>query len=259
MTAAPDAPLPELARHDQVLTWALPAGWRALSSAAVGGGLVEPRWVLNATVDGRFARTDLDAWAAETARAVGLDGPGCALLTAADVRQVEHAHRGGVSAWATVGVTRPTWPHDPRAVLWCHGGRRDDRRVTTAVHEHVPAPPGTVNIVVALPVPLSGSALVQALATATEAKAQVLVRAGVPGTGTASDAVVVLCPGPATASDASTGTQDGTMDPAAVPFAGVRSLWGRRVAHAVHDAVRAGLLTHPWTGTDADGSAGPVW
>ena len=100
----------------------------------------------------------------------------------------------------------------------------------------VPPPPGTVNIVVAVPVPLSASALVQALGTVTEAKAQVLVRSGVPGTGTASDAVVVMSPGPADRSD--------------VPFAGVRSPWGRRVAHAVHDAVLAGLLAHPWTGGD---------
>lgn len=230
--SAPDAPLPEVTRHDGVLSWAVPEGWWAISSAAVGGGLGRPRWVVNARVDAGFDRTDLDAWAAELAARTGLAGSGCALLTAADVGQVEHARRAGVDAWATVGVTRPTWPHDERVLS------------LAPASAHEPQPPGTVNLVVSVPVPLSPSGLVQAVGTVTEAKAQVLVRSGVPGTGTASDAVVVLCP-PARG------------DSAAVPFAGVRSAWGRRVAHAVHDAVLAGLLAHPW---EADGPAAErVW
>lgn len=237
MSTAPDAPLPDLARHDGVLVWSVPAGWSAISSAAVGGGILRPRWVLNAGVDEGFARTDLEVWAAQTAGGLGLAGPGCALLTAADVSQVEHARRDGVLAWATVGVTKPTWPHDPLA-----GGPRPDGHLAgprgTALEasaRQVPAP-GTVNIVVAVPVPLTPSALVQALGTVTEAKAQVLVGAGVPGTGTASDAVVVLCP-----------DRDAVPGAPQVPFVGVRSTWGRRVAHAVHDAVLTGLAAHPWT------------
>lgn len=231
MTAVPGAAaLPTLARRPDVLAWDVPEGWCALSSAAVGGGLVRPRWVLNATVDGGFARTDLDAWAAEVAGQVGLEGPGCALLTAADVARVEHAHRDGVDVWATVGVTRPTWPHEPRGP------------VLSEVHGDGPPPPGTVNIVVSVPVPLTPSALVQAVGTLTEAKAQVLVRSGVPGTGTASDAVVVMCPGPDVDPRGDAATRTG----APVPFAGVRSAWGRRIGDAVHDAVLAGLAAHPW-------------
>lgn len=249
MTAAGNLTLLTLTRHDGALVWAVPDGWSAISSAAVGGGLVRPRWVVNARVDEGFARTDLEAWALEQAARTGLAGPGCALLTAADVGQVEHAEHGGVSAWATVGVTKPTWPHDPRAdaararaALSCHDGRQDDGCDATEPHDGRSAPaPGTVNIVVALPVALSPSALVQAVGTVTEAKAQVLVQTGVPGTGTASDAVVVLCP-PAGAPGAQ------------IPFAGVRSDWGRRVASTVHDAVLAGLRAHPWT----DGQA-TVW
>lgn len=224
---------PRLVRHRRALSWAVPRGWVALSSASVGGGLTRPGWVLNAGVDGSFDRTDLPAWAAETAAALGLVGEGCALLTAADVTRVEHAARGGVDAWATVGVTRPTWPHDPRA-----GGTAPTDTAPAAAE--APPEPGTVNIVLTLPVALTPSALVQALGTVTEAKAQVLVQAGVPGTGTASDAVVVLCPGEG---DAAAGDVAVT---APVAFAGVRSVWGRRVAHAVHDAVRAGLEAHPF-------------
>jgi adenosylcobinamide amidohydrolase len=61
--------------------------------------------------------------------------------------------------------------------------------------------------------------------TATEAKSQALFERGVPGTGTASDAVCVLCP--------PTGT--------AAPFAGPRSAWGARIGRAVHAAVLEGL------------------
>ena len=61
------------------------------------------------------------------------------------------------------------------------------------------------------PTPRSSTPLV----TATEAKAQALVEAGVPGTGTASDAVVVCCP------------PGGTE-----PYGGPRSVWGARLARA---------------------------
>ncbi|OLT21306.1 hypothetical protein BJF81_15310 [Ornithinimicrobium sp. CNJ-824] len=213
-----------LQRASDVLVWQVPAGWWALSSAAVGGGLLRPRWVLNAGVDEGFVRTDLEAWAGQTAAAHGLLGPGCALLTAADVSQVAHVEHEGVQVWATVGVTKPTWALAPTG---------------TASR---PPSPGTVNVVVSVPVPLSPSALVQALGTLTEAKAQVLVQAGVPGTGTASDAAVVLCPP--------------TCPPGEpVPFAGVRSPWGQRIAAAVHAAVAAGLAAHPWPAPGVDPEA----
>ena len=60
-----------------------------------------------------------------------------------------------------------------------------------------------------------------AVVTATEAKTQVLLEHGVPGTGTASDAVCVLFP--------PVGEEE--------RFAGPRSVWGARVARAVHRAV----------------------
>lgn len=216
-----------LERHPEVLAWRVPPGWVALSSASVGGGMIAPRWVLNAGVDKGFARTDLEAWAAETAAAVGLPAtePGCALLTAADVAQVATGTHEGVTAWATVGVTRPTWAH----------------RSSDAPAPHWPGP-GTVNIVVSVPVPLSPPALVQAVGTITEAKAQVIVQAGVPGTGTSSDALVVLCPG--------TAAPEPQQEP--VAFAGVRSPWGMRIAAAVHAAVSTGLTAHPWPQPDSD-------
>lgn len=240
---------PLLSHHPDILAWQVPRGWVALSSAAVGGGLTRPGWVLNIGVDQGFDHTDLDAYTAGVATRLGLVGPGCALLTAADVAQVEHASCEGVRAWATVGVTKPTWAvraaaEQPGADSVCHNGRSDDACDTPGRHTHHrdhvrPPTPGTINLVVTLPVPLTTSALVQAVGTITEAKAQVLVQAGVPGTGTASDALVVLCPDPTPAGDP-------------VPFAGVRSLSGQHIAHATHAAVSAGLSAHPWPQPDTD-------
>jgi adenosylcobinamide hydrolase len=87
---------------------------------------------------------------------------------------------------------------------------------------------GTINIVVAVPVRLSQAALVNAVATATEAKVQALYETGVRATGTASDAIVVHCP------------TDGTGE----TYAGPRSVFGARIARAVRTAVLAG--TRSW-------------
>ncbi|WP_298887450.1 adenosylcobinamide amidohydrolase [uncultured Serinicoccus sp.] len=255
----------------RALVWEVPAGWGALSSASVGGGLVRPRWVTNLMVDDRFDRTDLAAYADERAAELGLTGPGTTLLTAADVRQVESAEVEGVRCWATVGVTKPTWAVAPaRGTDAPHEDRRprpdeprQGRRPTPGTPRgdrvgEAPPPLGTINVVVALPVALSPSALVQAVGTVTEAKAQVLVQAGVPGTGTASDAVVVLCPDVLAVPEVSAATLGGPVE----AFAGVRSVWGQRVARAVHAAVAAGLAAHPWrppAGDGGAGGAGVVW
>lgn len=127
------------------------------------------------------------------------------MFTAADVERVQRGADGGVVVEATVGLTHPIWAADA-----------DDPVAATV--------PGTINIVAQLPVRLSEAALLNALCTATEAKTQALLSAGVPGTGTASDAVTVVCPA------------HGPVE----PFGGPRSVWGARLARAVFAAVRAG-------------------
>ncbi|WP_203857688.1 adenosylcobinamide amidohydrolase, partial [Plantactinospora mayteni] len=94
-------------------------------------------------------------------------------------------------------------------------------------------PVGTVNIVALLPERLGDAALVNAVATITEAKAQALRELGLPGTGTATDAVTVLCP----------------PDGPAAPYGGPRSRWGAPLARAARRAVRAGGArpTVPWS------------
>lgn len=88
--------------------------------------------------------------------------------------------------------------------------------------------PGTINILVVVPVAMSDAALVNAVMTVTEAKTQALAETGFPGTGTASDAVCVAVP------------QDGPEE----MFGGPRSEWGARIARAVHAAVLDGV--HRW-------------
>lgn len=206
---------PGLADTRAVLAWRFPEPRVALSSAPVGGGSAGLDWLVNVGVTEGYARTDLAGHADEVAARLGLVGTGAALLTAADVRRAVNAEDGDVVVDASVGVTKPTWAADA-----------DD---AFAVRDGDGWVPGTINVVVQLPVALSAAAAVNAVVTATEAKAQALFEAGIPGTGTASDAVVVLWP---------------ALVPAE-PFAGPRSPWGARIARAVHAAVRHGLEVHP--------------
>ena len=203
--------VPILHSSQPCLVWNLETPCLALSSAPVGGGLRHVEWVLNAQVPADYARTDLAAHVAQIAAAHGLAGSGTGLLTAAPVRHWRRGEDQGVSADATVGVTRPTWAADA-----------DDAISLSPRYR-----PGTINLVIQLPVRLTDAALVGAVITASEAKTQALIEAGVPGTGTASDALCILCP----------------VSGPTEPFAGPRSRWGARLARAVHGAVRDGLAT----------------
>ncbi len=154
-----------------MLVWQLPEPRLAIASSALGGGIGERRWVLNAQVPpdyrGADPGRDLDAIATTT----GCSGPGVGFLTAADVE---------AWAFATVGLRNPEWAAAPP--------------VATAA-----SAAGTINVVAFVPRRLSDAALVNSVVTVTEAKSQALLEAGIAGTGTASDAVCVLVPavGPA--------------------------------------------------------------
>ncbi|MFA6299032.1 MAG: adenosylcobinamide amidohydrolase [Nocardioides sp.] len=195
--------------HRHVLLWRFEEPVRALSSASVGGGFSRPAWLLNIGVPHDYSRTDLDEHAAKIAAGQDLSGPGIAMFTAVDVTRAEHACFEGASVRATVGVTKPTWAADPEAG-----------------HGHWP---GTINLVAHVPVALEPAAMVQALLAMTEAKTQALLEAQVPGTGTASDAITLLC----------------SVAGPVQRFGGVRSTWGHRLAMATHAAVHQGLAAHP--------------
>ena len=191
-----------------MLVWRFAEAMTVASTAACDGGLGERDWIINAQVGHDYRRRDQQRHGAELAAAAGLgDAGGVVMFTAVDVREVRSGEDGGVRVDATVGLTLPVWAAAPDATAAAAG-----------------AAPGTINIVAVLPVRLTAAALLNTLCTATEAKTQALLDAGVPGTGTASDAVTVAVP--------ATGPAE--------PFGGPRSVWGARLARAVHYAVSAG-------------------
>lgn len=212
-------------RSRPVLVQAFPADSRGISTALVGGGLGPVTWWVNAQVGRCYDHDDPAGHAEEIAAGVGADtaARGVAMLTAADVSRYTTAHDSGVDVVATVGLGLPVPAAAPDEVVL------DDA-------------PGTVNLLVAVPVPLSDAALVNAVVTVTEAKTQALVEAGVPGTGTSSDAVCVVCPAGATGVEA---------------YGGPRSRWGARLARAVHRAVAAG--TADWVAAHPPGDEHRRW
>jgi adenosylcobinamide amidohydrolase len=179
-----------------------------LSSAAVGGGLGPRAWIINAQVALDYSRTDLAVHIDELRTHAGLPGGvGVGMLTGARVDGATSAYEDGVEVVSTVGVSEPEWAADHTPV-------------------RAASKPGTINVIAHLPVALSAGALVNAVITATEAKTQALVEAGIEGTGTATDAVCIVA--------SRTGPE--------APFAGPRSPWGHRLARAVHRTVRDGIV-----------------
>ena len=192
-------------RTRPVLVWRAARPFLCASSAPFGGGMALRSWIVNAEVPKDYDRVDLAEHALELQSELQLPGDGVMLLTAASVDRHRIVEEDGALVTATVGVTTPTWAAAP-----------DDDAGEWQ--------PGTINVVVWVPVRLALAAMIGMVATATEAKAQALFEAGVPGSGTASDAIAVVCP------------PDGPVE----AFGGVRSTWGARVARATRDAVLAG-------------------
>ncbi|MGX6602982.1 adenosylcobinamide amidohydrolase [Micromonosporaceae bacterium Da 78-11] len=205
-------PSPVLTRRDEdghrlpLLRWRFPEPLTAISSAVLGGGIGPCRWVVNATVPMSYARDDPARHLGEIAAGLDLPGPGVGLLTGVDVADVVTTDEQGVRLWVTVGLGAPVQAAAPAGPN--------------------PAVPqvGTINLVAWVPHRLSAGALVNAIATVTEAKTQAIRDLGLAATGTATDAVCVLCP------------PDGPV----ADYAGPRSQWGEPLARAAHRAVLDG-------------------
>ncbi|MER7168012.1 adenosylcobinamide amidohydrolase [Micromonospora sp. NPDC000207] len=230
-------------RELPLLVWRAGRQLRTVSSGPLGGGLGVRGWVLNATVPMSYHRDDPAAHLAALADSLDLDGPGVGLLTGVDVADVVTRTDCGVQVWATVGLGLPLWAAAPTTGVLDTG---DPSAAVDAVPAPVGAgstpggtvdavrpPVGTVNIVAYVPVRLTDAALVNSVATATEAKAQAIIELGRPGTGTPTDAVTVLCP----------------VDGPSAEYGGPRSRWGAPLARAVHAAVRSGGVADrpPWS------------
>jgi adenosylcobinamide amidohydrolase len=205
--------------------WHPGPGYRMISSGVLGGGLGLREWVLNAQVPVGYSRTDPVAHLRELAGSLALPGAGIGLLTAAQVADVVQCQDEGVQVAATVGLRVPTW-----AAARSGGSDRE-----------IPIRPGTINVIVSMPVPLADAAFVNAVVTATEAKVQAVLDAGFPGTGTATDAICIAAPASAPAEE----------------FTGPRSVWGARIARAVYAAVQAGAARYAAPPEKAAGYAAP--
>ncbi|GIF18001.1 adenosylcobinamide amidohydrolase [Actinoplanes tereljensis] len=195
--------------HDiPLLVWHLPDPALAISSATLGGGVGECHWLINATVPMSYDRDDPAIHLSEIAAGLHLAGRGVGLMTGVDVADVVAETDAGVRLWATVGLGAPIQAYAPAE------GR-----------SAVDAPPvGTINVVAWVPQRLSEGALVNAIATITEAKTQAIRDLGLPATGTATDAICVLCP--------PTGPE--------APYGGPRSRWGEPLARTAYRAVCRG-------------------
>jgi adenosylcobinamide hydrolase len=213
--AVPDLSAPELVSVDEhpALVWRLPSPLLAVSSSPVGGGIGLRSWVLNVQVPLSYDRHDVEDHLGEIADRLGLHGAGVGFLTAASVGRWTTAGEAappgpGVRLDATVGIAVPTWA------------------AADVTEDGTEAPlVGTINLVGRVGRRMSDAALVNAVATLTEAKVQALLAAGIDASGTASDAACVLCP----------------ADGAADPFGGPRSALGAPLARATFAAVRAGV------------------
>jgi len=210
---------PEDGQDIPLLVWRPAEPVRAISSGPLGGGIGVRHWVINATVPMSYRRDDPDAHLTGLADRLDLRGPGIGLLTGVDVAEVVSGTDTGVRVWATVGLGAPIWAAAPAPPVDAHP---DAARGV-----------GTVNIVALVPARLSDAALVNAVATVVEAKAQALRELRLPATGTATDAVTILCP---------------LAGPPA-PYGGPRSRWGAPLARAAHRAVLAGGVAPgvPWS------------
>jgi adenosylcobinamide amidohydrolase len=198
--------------HGDALVVELDVEHACISSAVLNGGVGTVRTWLNLQVPRDYARTDPHEHLA--AVAAPFPGPVVGMLTAADVRGHTTAAVGCARAVATVGIGQP---------LAAAGTRP---RVVGRV--------GTINLLVVAAAPLTAAALVGALQTAVEAKAQALADARVPAvnaagfaTGTATDSICIAAP-----------------PGGDVPFAGPATAVGADIARAVHSVVLQGAAVH---------------
>jgi iron complex transport system ATP-binding protein len=154
------------------------------SSALVGGGIVSCSHIINMHVPKGYSSSDPAADLREFARRRGIDEPFIGLITAAWTHEakpiLERADGITVVAVATVGLSNT---------------------IAAGLSPAAACVPSTINTIVLIDGSPGPGALVNAVITATEAKALVLADAGITtaegwqASGTSTDAVVVAATG----------------------------------------------------------------
>lgn len=161
---------------------------RVLSSAVLGGERRRARHIMNHTVDGNYSGDNPAQELALLADKLNLGKDVLGLMTAVDVRHT--VMRSGIKQGPAVGAICTTGIRNA-----CSAGRPPGE-----YPESINSP-GTINIVVLIDGNLTDSAMVNAVITATEAKALAVFQAGIRlpdgsiATGTTTDAIVIACTG----------------------------------------------------------------
>jgi adenosylcobinamide amidohydrolase len=184
---SPISPPPPFALvvRDSVLILDLLQARTLISSAPFRGGLVQSRYIVNATVAADYCPMDVTAAIAQQLLTLGLPTEAStACVTAVDVNN-------HVRAEATEGDFRCT------AIVTVGIGNLSSPGLTPAAHYQS----GTINIIALIEGNLPHAALVEAVQMVTEVKARLLAgrttSEGYPATGTSTDTVtLVLLPGP---------------------------------------------------------------
>jgi adenosylcobinamide amidohydrolase len=166
----------------------LPQIWQVLSWAPLGGGLGHARVIVNHQIELADCAATKDPARYLTALMGRLGfkaSSAVAMMTGVSIRKVSHAavRRGNLMAAA-----------------WCTAGCSNALRIGDAA-SFSKNEPGTINVVVAINLPLSSAAMAEALAMATEARVAAMQDADVksmrthrPATGTGTDCVAVASP-----------------------------------------------------------------
>ncbi len=162
-----------------------PPGLRVVSSALWRGGVCEATAILNQRVDAAYSSSEPEADLLRSIRAYGLNPERTVgLLTAAQVGEAGVVEASGpcFRLWAIVTA-----------------GVGNAVRAGRALRTYPAYTPGTINTIVVIDTKMAEAALVNAVLTATEAKAAALSDMGVTdeqgliATGTTTDAVVIAC------------------------------------------------------------------
>jgi adenosylcobinamide amidohydrolase len=206
--------------EDGALILSGPRPFYTLSSSLLGGGLQEKRYLLNVQVPHGYMSDDPWQDLARKVESFGLPLPETvAMMTAADVDQVVEGYAAGEEFQLRVYVTAGVG----------NAARAGVKRKTYPGYRA-----GTINIIVALDARLSDAALVNALITATEAKAAALQDLGITdstgavATGTTTDSVILAT----TQNPHYTGVHQ---------YAGLATELGNAIASCVYEALRASL------------------
>lgn len=210
----------------------LPAAYRVLSWAPLGGGLRPASVILNHQIeDGNRAATEAaSAYLSRLVRAIGHDPRSAvAMMTGASVARAAYAsaRRNGCVAGA-----------------WCTAGTRNALRVGDPATVES-ATVGTINLIVAVNRPLSAAAMVEAVQIAVEARVLAVqqaglksVRSGRPATGTGTDCVAIASPSTASVARSSATEIGGVR---VEPYCGKHTRLGELIGRAAFKSSAAAL------------------